>query len=65
MRIFDMMDYNGTELRKQLYRTDNELWLVPEMKGLSQYSVKNFDEAYSAGYETAKAKMPEIMELIK
>lgn len=65
MRIFDIMDYNQTELQKKVYGTDNEVWLVPEMKGLSQYSVKNFDEAYSAGYETAKAKMPEIMELIK
>lgn len=65
MRIFDMMDYNGTELRKQLYRTDNELWLVPEMKGISQYAVKNFEQAFAEGYETAKAQMPAIKELIK
>ncbi|MDE7083960.1 MAG: patatin-like phospholipase family protein, partial [Clostridia bacterium] len=65
MRIFDMMDYNQTELQKKIYQNENEVWLVPEMKGISQYSVKNFDETFNAGYETAKAKMPEIKELIK
>ena len=65
MRIFDMMDYNQTELQKRVYGTENEAWIVPEMKGISQYSVKNFDETFEAGYETAKAKMPEIKELIK
>ncbi len=65
MRIFDMMDYNATEMQKKLYRNDNEVWLVPEMKGLSQYAVKNFDKAFEAGYETAKAQMSEIKELIK
>ncbi len=65
MRTFDMMDYNQTELQKRVYGTEKEAWIVPEMKGISQYSVKNFDETFAAGYETAKARMPEIKELIK
>ena len=65
MRVFDMMDYNGSEMKKQLLGTENELWLVPEMKGLSQYAVKDADKAYEEGYFTAKAHMNEIKELIK
>lgn len=65
MRVFDMMDYNGSEMKKQLYGTENEVWLTPEMKGMSQYAVKDADKAYAEGYETAKAHMDEIKELIK
>ncbi|MCM1438178.1 MAG: patatin-like phospholipase family protein [Roseburia sp.] len=65
MRVFDIMDYNGTEMYKKLNVGKNELWLVPEMKGLSQYAVKDAIKAYDAGYETAKAQMKEIKKLIK
>ena len=65
MRVFDMMDYNGSEMKKQLYGTENELWIVPEMKGLSQYAVKDADKAYEEGYLTAKAQMDKIKEFIK
>ena len=63
-RIFDMMDYNGTEMKKKLTARDNELYIVPEMKGQSQYAVKNLDKAYRAGYETAKAQMEQIKNLV-
>lgn len=65
MRVFDMMDYNGSEMKKQLLGTENEFWLVPEMKGLSQYAVKDADKAFEEGYLTAKAHMDEIKEFIK
>lgn len=65
MRVFDMMDYNATEMRKKLYVEDNELWLVPEMKGMSQYAVKDAEKAYAAGYLTAKSQMDRIKKLIK
>lgn len=64
MRIFDMMDYNGSEMKKKICGTENELWIVPEMKGLSQYAVKDADKAYEAGYLTARAQMDEIKKLI-
>ncbi|MCM1546211.1 MAG: patatin-like phospholipase family protein [Clostridiales bacterium] len=64
MRIFDMMDYNGSEMKKELCGTENELWLVPEMKGLSQYAVKDADRAYEEGYLTTKARMSEIKEFV-
>ncbi len=65
MRIFDMMDYNGSEMKKEILKCENELWLEPEMKGMSQYAVKNMDRAYTEGYEAAKAKMAEIKEFLK
>ncbi|MDE6690986.1 MAG: patatin-like phospholipase family protein [Clostridia bacterium] len=65
MRVFDMMDYNGSEMKKQLLGTENEYWLVPEMKGLSQYAVKDADRAYEEGYLTTRAHIEEIKEFIK
>lgn len=65
MRVFDMMDYNGSEMKKQLLGTENEYWLVPEMKGLSQYAVKDAERAYEEGYLTARAHIEEIKEFIK
>lgn len=64
-RIFDMMDYNGSEMKKKITGCKNEVWVVPEMKGLSQYAVKDMDKAYAEGYCAAKLKMAEIKELIK
>lgn len=65
IRVFDMMDYNGSEMKKKLCGTENELWLVPEMKGMSQYAVKDADKAFAEGYEITKAHIDEIKELIK
>ena len=64
MRVFDMMDYNGSEMKKKIIGTENEVWIVPEMKGISQYAVKDFDKTFAEGYLTARAKMDEIKALI-
>ena len=60
-----MMDYNGSEMKKKITGCKNEVWVVPEMKGLSQYAVKDMDKAYAEGYCAAKLKMAEIKQLIK
>ncbi len=65
MRIFDIMDYNASEMKKKLYGTKNELWLVPEMKGLSQYAVKDAEKAFDEGYAVTKSKIKEIKKFIK
>ncbi len=65
MRVYDMMDYNCSEMKKQILGTENELWLVPEMKGLSQYAVKDADKAYEDGYLTTRAHIEEIKDFIK
>lgn len=64
-RIFDMMDYNGTEMKRKLTARKGELYIIPEMKGQSQYAVKGLDKAFEEGYNTAKAQMKEIKKLIK
>lgn len=63
-RIFDIMDHNGTEMKKKLTKRRGEIYIVPEMKGQSQYAVKDFDKAYLAGYDTAKAQMKKIKKLV-
>lgn len=64
-RVYDMMDYNATELKKQLIAKKGELWITPEIKGMSQYAVKDMDKAYEQGYAAAKAQMKEIKKLLK
>ncbi len=65
MRTFDIMDYNQSEMKKKITGQKNELWLEPEMKGLNQYAIKDFDKAYDEGYRAAKEKMDEIKAFIK
>lgn len=64
-RVYDIMDYNGSQMKKQLLGTENEYWLVPEMKGLSQYAVKDGDKAYEEGYLYTRAHIDEIKAFIK
>lgn len=65
LRVYDMIDNNRTDYYKQVVNDDKTLWLVPEMKGMSQYKLKGFNAAYEEGYALAKKMMPQIKELIK
>lgn len=65
VRVFDMMDHNRNEMQKTITGCKDEVWVVPEIKGMVQYEIKNFDRAYEEGYAATKAKMQEIKELIK
>lgn len=65
LRIFDIMDTNQT---KQMMAIDGklcDLYLEPEMKGMSQYLIKDLDKAYEDGYEIGKQNADKIKELIK
>lgn len=64
-RVYDMMDYNANEMKKQLTARKGELWITPDMEGMSQYVVKDLDKAYEQGYAATKAKMKEIKALLK
>lgn len=64
MRVFDMMDYNQTEMKKVITGKQNELWIEPEIKGMNQYVIKELDRAYEEGYAAAKALMPKIKQFI-
>lgn len=63
-RIYDMMDYNSNKLKRALTERENELWLTPEMQGMSQYIAKDMDKAYEQGYAITKANIDKIKAMI-
>ncbi len=65
LRVYDIMDSNQSSIKKELEKDCWDVWLEPEMKGMSQYSVKELDRAYREGYECAKANMDKIKEFLK
>ncbi|MDE5667652.1 MAG: patatin-like phospholipase family protein [Clostridia bacterium] len=65
LRVFDIMDANMTELRRETEEGLCDLLIEPEMKGMSQYVIKNLEKAYEEGYEAGKANADKIKELLK
>lgn len=65
LRVFDLMDAQNTELQRQLNGDSCNLLLRPEIKGMSQYLVKDLDRAYSEGYNLGKENIDKIKELLK
>lgn len=65
LRVFDIMDANMTELRRETEEGLCDLLIEPEMKGMSQYVIKNLEKAYEEGYEAGKANAEKIKELLK
>lgn len=65
LRLFDVMDANQNELRREIEKDLCDLWIAPEMKGMSQYLIKDLDKAYKEGYEAGKANIKKIKELLK
>lgn len=65
LRVYDMMDYNTNEMKKKLTAKAHEIWITPEMPGMSQYAAKDMDKAYEQGYAATKAKIKEIKRMIK
>ena len=64
LRVFDIMDAQNTA---HLFERDKDmcdLLLEPEMKGMSQYLVKDLDKAYEEGYLIAKKNMDKIKSLL-
>ena len=65
LRVFDIMDAGNTSLR---YERDGglcNLLLQPEMKGMSQYAVKDLDRAFEEGYLLTKKNMGAIKRLLE
>lgn len=59
-RVYDIMDYNAFSMKKKLTERGSDVWIEPEIVGLSQYAVKDMEKAYEAGYAAAKAAMQEL-----
>lgn len=64
LRVFDVMDNNQTEQARALYGDMCDMWVEPEMKGMSQYVIKDLERAYSEGYEAGKANAEKIKSLL-
>lgn len=65
LRVVDVMDAHATSLLKERDGGMCDLYLEPEMKGMSQYLIKDLDRAYDEGYEIGKANTDKIKELLK
>ena len=64
LRVFDIMDPNHTELWREREKGLCDLLIEPEMKGMSQYIIKDLDKAYIEGYEAGKANADKIKKLL-
>ncbi len=65
LRVFDVMDNNNTVNLRERDGHLCDLWLEPEMKGMSQYVIKDLDKAYEEGYVLGKENIQKIKELLK
>lgn len=65
LRVIDVMDAHTTSLLQERDGSLCDLYLEPEMKGMSQYIIKDLDRAYEEGYALGKANTDKIKELIK
>ncbi|MDE6597150.1 MAG: patatin-like phospholipase family protein, partial [Clostridia bacterium] len=64
LRVFDVMDSHQTEQARTLEKKLCDLLISPEMKGMSQYLIKDLDKAYVEGYEAGKANVKKIKKLL-
>lgn len=64
LRVFDIMDTHQTELARDIENGACDLLIEPEMKGMSQYLIKDLDKAYAEGYAEGKANADRIKELL-
>ncbi|MDE7440437.1 MAG: patatin-like phospholipase family protein [Clostridia bacterium] len=64
LRVYDIMDAQNSALRYERDKSMCDMLLQPEMKGMSQYVIKDLDKAFEEGYLLAKKNMPKIKELL-
>lgn len=65
LRVYDVMDTQMTLRTRVLERKICDLLIEPEMKGMSQYAIKDLDKAYDEGYAEGIAHMDEIKALLE
>ena len=64
LRVFDIMDAGNANLRYERDGNFCDLLLEPEMKGMSQYVIKDLDKAFEEGYLLTKKNMDKIKSLL-
>ena len=64
LRVFDIMDAHNTDNMKSIDGHLCDLYIEPEMKGMSQYVIKDLDKAFEEGYAEGKKNIDKIKELL-
>ncbi len=64
-RVYDIMDSARTADERRKTRRIADLWLEPDMPGVSQYTVKYHSSAYDAGYKLGRENADTIKALLK
>ena len=65
-RVYDIMDsYRTADERKKTSRRITDLWLEPDIPGVSQYEVKYHASVYEAGYKLGKENAGKIRQLLE
>ncbi|MDE7265392.1 MAG: patatin-like phospholipase family protein [Clostridia bacterium] len=65
LRVFDVMDWNTSSILKERDKHLYDLWLEPELKGVTAYQVKELEGIYDEGYDLGKKNIQKIKELLK
>jgi NTE family protein len=64
LRVYDIIDAHTTDSTREKDEGLYDLWIAPEMKGMSQYVIKDLDKAYNEGYEEGRKNIDKIKELL-
>ncbi len=64
LRVYDLMDSQQTAMRRRLEGDIADILLEPDIKDLSQYSIKDLEKTYDIGYKLGKEYAPKIAALI-
>ncbi|MBO4939612.1 MAG: patatin-like phospholipase family protein [Clostridia bacterium] len=65
LETLDIMDNYRTQRRRKENQDIIDLWLEPDLGGMSQYTFKNFDFAMGKGYEIGIEHVETILKLIE
>lgn len=64
LRVYDIMDANATSMYRERDGHLCDLYLEPELEGVSVMQVKDLDKPYYEGYKLGKLNAPKIKQLL-
>ncbi len=64
IRSYELMDMQITKKTAELEKDIWDLYIEPDMSGLSQYTVKDLDITFDRGYAAGKACIPDLEMLL-
>jgi len=64
LKLIDVMDIRRSAFLKEARRDIIDVWIEPDLKDMSGYSLKDISFAYDVGYAAGKAYADKIRELV-